>query len=95
MTENDPIREITDNQSNRRKKSKALPDGFTWLNIPVPTDVHTQLHHLARLAGWPLKAFVVDLLQAATSISANGSNSASLDHNTKKRSSGANVEESN
>lgn len=49
-----------------RPKSSVLPEGFNWLSLPIPREVHAHVHHMARLSNMSLKEYVAWFLRTAS-----------------------------
>lgn len=48
-----------------RPHSSVLPEGFKWLNVPIPKDVHAHAHYMAGLSNMSLKEYVTWFLRTA------------------------------
>ncbi|WP_437191090.1 hypothetical protein [Planctomicrobium sp. SH527] len=48
-----------------RPKSSVLPEGFKWLNVPIPKAVHAHAHYMAGLSNMSLKEYVAWFLRTA------------------------------
>lgn len=44
------------------KQRKTIPDGYTWLNVPIPAELHSRLKYLADSSRLSLKAYLEKLL---------------------------------
>ncbi len=45
-----------------KKQRKTIPDGYTWLNVPIPAELHSRLKYLADSSSLSLKAYLEKLL---------------------------------
>lgn len=49
-----------------RPRSSVLPEGFSWLSVPIPKSVHAHARHMASLSNMSLKEYVAWYLRTAT-----------------------------
>lgn len=48
-----------------RRRSSVLPEGFSWLCVPIPKSVHARIRYLAGLSNMSLKEYMTWFLQTA------------------------------
>lgn len=44
--------------SGRRRVSKVLPAGYSWLSVPLPTRTLNNLNHMARVSNLSLRSYM-------------------------------------
>ncbi len=65
MNERPTIAAVKGAVGTTRPKSSVLPQGFSWLSVPIPRDVHAHVRHMAGLSNMSLKEFVAWYLRTA------------------------------
>lgn len=67
MTENLKIAGTAENRpaGSTRPKSSVLPQGYNWLNVPIPSAVLNHIHNQARQSNMSLKNYLACFLMEA------------------------------
>jgi len=62
----------------RRKRSKVLPPGYSWLSVPIPTETADHLHIQARSSGMPFQEYMARFCLEAFPYSREDSGTATI-----------------